>query len=130
MTLAYDYPLASILLTTLLFFLFIVWLMALWHVFGDIFRSDDMGAFAKFVWVIFVVFMPFLGVFVYLVARGDRMTQHAVENAQARDAAFQSYVQDVASPSFSEQLNQLAALRDAGTITPEEYATAKAKTLS
>ena len=92
MTLAYDYPLLGVFWSVLWFFILIVWIMALFHVFVDIFRSHDMGGFAKALWLIFVVFMPFLGVFVYLIARGNKMAEHAAAEAQKRNEANAAYV--------------------------------------
>jgi Phospholipase_D-nuclease N-terminal/Short C-terminal domain len=131
MTLAYTYPLLSVFWTMLWFFLWIVWIMALFHIFGDIFRSHDMGGFAKAMWLIFVIILPFLGVFVYLIARGNKMAEHAAERAQAQDAAMKSYVRQAAGTSGpADQLTQLAALRDAGTISAAEFESGKAKILA
>ncbi len=130
MNLAYEYPIMGAFLTMMWFFLFVVWIMILFRVFADIFRSHDMGGFAKALWIIFVIFLPFLGVLVYVLARGDNMTQHQIEDAQARDAAFQSYVKQTAGTSGpGDQLTQLAALRDSGAITAEEFEAGKAKIL-
>jgi hypothetical protein len=131
MTLAYDYPLLGAFWSLMLFFMWIVWLMALFHVFGDIFRSPDMGGFAKTVWLFFVIFMPFLGVFVYLIARGDKMAQHSADRARAQEAAMQSYVRQAAGTSGpGDQLAQLVALRDSGAITAAEFDAGKAKILA
>ena len=90
--LAYDYPVLGFFWTMLYFFVFIIWIMLLFRIFVDIFQSHDMGGFAKAVWFIFVIVLPFLGVFVYLIARGDKMAQHAAERAAAQDAAAQEYI--------------------------------------
>ena len=130
MILVYDYPLLGVFWSMLIFFLWFAWLIALFHVFGDIFRSDDMGGFAKAIWLIFVVCIPFLGVIVYLVARGGSMRRRAEADAKARDAAFQSYVKEAAGTSgVGDQLTQLATLRDSGQITAAEYESGKAKIL-
>jgi hypothetical protein len=131
MTFAYDYPLWSLMISMFWFFLLIVWIMILIHVFADIFRSHDLGGGAKALWTIFVIFLPFLGVFVYLIARGHKMTEHELESAQKQQAAFDSYVKQTASAANpADQLTQLTALRDSGAITPEEFAAGKAKILS
>ena len=128
--LAYDYPILSVFWTMLIFFFWIVWIMALFHVFADIFRSHDMGGFAKTMWLIFVIIFPFLGVFVYLLARGDEMRKHAIKDAEAQDAAMRSYVKEAAGTSGpADQLAQLASLRDSGAITPAEFEAGKAKVL-
>ncbi len=90
--LAYDYPILGFFWTFLYFFIFVIWIMLLFRIFVDIFQSHDMGGFAKALWFIFVIVLPFLGVFVYLIARGPKMTQHAMERAAAQDAAAQEYI--------------------------------------
>ena len=81
------------------FFLFFIWIWMLIVVFGDIFRSQDLSGWGKALWTIFVIVLPYLGVFVYLIARGHKMQQHTIEAAQAQDAAMRQYVQQVAAPS-------------------------------
>jgi len=132
MTLAADYPLLEVFLTILWFFLFVVWLMLLFHVIADIFRSHDMGGWAKAAWLILIFVLPILGILIYLIARGDKMSQHAVEDAQAQEAAFRSYVQETAGSSggTSDQLAQLASLRESGVITDAEFEQGKAKILA
>ena len=113
------------------FFLFFIWIWILIAVFADIFRSHDLGGFAKFLWVIFVIFMPYLGVFVYLIARGHKMQQHAVEAAQAQDAAMRGYVQSVtAGGGAAGEIARLADLRDQGVLSEAEFQQAKAKALA
>ena len=113
------------------FTLFFFWIWTVVTVFSDIFRSPDLSGWGKALWTIFVIFLPFLGVFVYLIARGKQMQQHAVDAAQQRDDHFRSYVQDVtAAPSPAGEIAQLAALRDQGVISEDEFAKAKAKALS
>ena len=84
MTFAYDYPILGVFMSMLWFFLFVIWIMILFRVFADIFRSHDMGGFAKTLWIIFVIIVPFLGVLVYVIARGDNMAKHAIEDANAQ----------------------------------------------
>jgi hypothetical protein len=110
------------------FFLFFIWIWLLISIFGDIFRSDDLSGWGKALWSIFIIFMPYLGVFVYLIARGHKMGEHAVKAAQAQDQAFRSYVKDAAGTnSPADQLAQLAALRDQGVIDDAEFARMKSK---
>ena len=80
---SYQYPILDFFLTMLYFFLFIIWIWLLITVFVDIFRSHDMGGWAKALWVIFVVILPFLGVFVYLIARGDKMHERAARKRRS-----------------------------------------------
>ena len=113
------------------FFLFFIWIMILFRVFGDIFMSHDLSGFAKVLWCIFVIFLPYLGVFVYLIARGHKMTEHAMQSAQAQDAAAREYIQSaVSAPSASDELAKLAALKADGTLTEAEFNAAKAKLLA
>jgi ABC-type multidrug transport system fused ATPase/permease subunit len=111
-------------------FLFVIWIWLLIMVFADIFRSRDMGGFAKAIWVIFVIILPFLGVFVYLIARGGKMHERAMEQAQQQDQAFQEYVQQAAgTTSAADQVAKLADLKASGAITEEEFQAGKAKVL-
>jgi ABC-type multidrug transport system fused ATPase/permease subunit len=128
--LAYTYPLLSIFWTMLEIFFFIIWIYLLFMVFVDIFRSHDMGGVAKALWVIFVIVLPFLGVFVYLIARGGKMHERAAAQAQQQQKAFDSYVQQAAGgSSTADQLSKLADLKEKGTITEAEFASEKAKLL-
>ena|SRR5436190_671623 len=133
-TVAYDYPLLGVMWTMLVFFIFFAWIMCLFHVFADIFRSHDMGGFAKFVWVLFIIIVPFLGVLVYLLARGDKMAEHRLADMQAQDQAFKQYVQQAAGSGGgggpADQLAQLASLRDQGAISEAEFQAGKAKILT
>ena len=115
------------------FFLFFIWIWLLIMVFADIFRSRDLGGFAKFLWVIFVIFVPYLGVFVYLIARGHKMGEHAAQQAAEQEAATRQYVQQVAQTSTdspADQVAKLADLRAKGSISDAEYEAAKAKALA
>lgn len=128
--LAYTYPLLSIFWTMLEFFLFFLWIWLLIVVFSDIFRSHDMGGLAKALWIIFVIIIPYLGVFVYVIARGGSMHERAAAQAQQQQKAFDSYVQQAAGgSSTADQLAKLAELKDKGTITDAEFAAEKAKIL-
>ena len=115
------------------FFLFFIWIWLLIVVFSDIFRSHDLSGWAKALWTIFVIFLPYLGVFVYLIARGGKMQSHAVQDAQAQDAAFRQYVQSAANSngrSAADEISQLVDLRNKGVISEEEFQQAKAKALA
>lgn len=131
MLLAYDFPLLSLLLSVTWFFLWVLWIMTLFHVIGDIFRSRDMGGGAKALWMAFVLFLPFLGVLTYLIVRGDNMAQHALEAQEAREAYARSYIREAAgTANVADQIAQLSAMRAEGTITDADYEAAKAKVLS
>ena len=128
--LAYTYPLLSIFWTMLEIFFFFIWIYLLFIVFVDIFRSQDMGGLAKALWVIFVIVLPYLGVFVYLIARGGKMHERAAAQARQQQKAFDSYVQQAAGgSSTADQLSKLADLKEKGTITEAEFASEKAKLL-
>jgi hypothetical protein len=127
---AYDYPLLGVFWTMLEFFLFFVWIWLLIIVFSDIFRSRDLGGFAKALWVIFVIIVPLFGVLIYLIFRGGGMQERAVERARQQDEAFRAYVQDTAaSPTPADEIAKLAELKDSGAISEEEFEAAKAKAL-
>jgi len=113
------------------FFLFFIWIWLLITVFADIFRSPDMGGGAKALWTIFVIVLPYLGVFVYLIARGHKMQEHAMAQAQAQDEAARQYIQSVAgsSTSSADEIARLADLKAKGVLTEEEFQAAKAKAL-
>src|ERR1700722_19931018 len=109
----YQYPILDFFLTMLEFFLFFIWIWLLIMVFSDIFRSHDLSGGVKAIWVIFVIVFPYLGVFVYLLARGGKMHEHAVEAAQAQGQAARAYIQNAVTTGSSEtdQLAQLANLK-------------------
>ena len=114
------------------FTMFVIWIWLLFAIFGDIFRSEDLSGWGKALWSIFVIVLPYLGVFVYLIARGHKMQEHAVARAQAQDAAMRGYVRDVAGSSSSptDELVRLAELRDKGAINEAEYQQLKAKVIT
>jgi membrane protein implicated in regulation of membrane protease activity len=128
---SYSYPLLGAFWTIFEIFLWILWFWVLIYVFIDIFRSRDLSGVAKALWFLFVLFIPLIGVLVYLIARGGKMHEHAVQEAQQQDQAFRTYVQEAAgSPSSADQLAKLADLRDRGVITPDEFEREKAKILA
>jgi ABC-type multidrug transport system fused ATPase/permease subunit len=129
--LAYDYPLLGIFWTMLWFFLFFIWIWILISIFADIFRSHDMGGFAKALWVIFVIILPFLGVLIYLIARGKGMQERSMQRAARQEEEFRGYVQEAAGSSGSaDQLSKLADLRDRGVLSDAEFEDQKSKILS
>src|ERR1700678_3526047 len=128
--LASSYPVLDAFLTILFFFLFIIWIWLLITVFMDVFRSHDMSGWAKALWVIFIIILPFLGVFVYLIARGGKMHERAAAQAAQQQKAFDDYVKKAAgSESSADQLAKLADLRKQGTITDAEFEAQKQKIL-
>src|SRR5215470_15899713 len=126
-----NYPLLNAFWTMLWFFLWILWFFLLFRVILDIFRSKDLGGWGKAGWLIFVIILPFLGVFIYLIARGRGMSDRDVEDAQARDQAMRAYVRDAAQESSpADELAKLADLRERGVISDAEFQQSKAKVLS
>lgn len=128
-----SYPLLNVFWTMFEFFLWVIWIWILIVVFMDIFRSHDLSGLAKALWFLFVLFIPLVGVLVYLIARGGSMHERAVQRAQRQDAQFRDYVQQAAADSpasTADQLTKLADLRDRGVITSEEFEREKAKLLA
>jgi hypothetical protein len=129
--LATTYPVLDFFWTLLEIFLMVLWIWLAITVFFDIFRSHDMGGLAKAVWVIFIVILPFLGILVYLIARGGKMHERAEAAAARQQTAFASYVRHAAgSTGAADQLEKLADLREKGVLTPEEFDAQKAKILA
>ena len=128
---ATDYPLLQVFLSMLYFFLFVIWIWIAIMVVVDIFRSHDLGGWGKAFWFLFVIVVPYLGVFVYLIARGGKMHERQVADATAQQKAFDEYVKQAAgSPDVAGQLEKLAGLRDQGVISAEEFESQKAKLLA
>jgi hypothetical protein len=125
-----EWAVGQVFWSMLWFFLFFLWIWLLISIFSDIFRSDDLGGWGKALWTIFVIVLPYLGVFVYLIARGHKMGERAVRTAEAQDQAARSYIQNVAATSDpASQISKLADLRDRGAIDEAEFRAAKAKIL-
>jgi hypothetical protein len=129
--LAYDFPLLALFWTMLIFFLWIIWFMLLFRVLDDILRSADLGGLAKTIWIIFVIFLPFLGVFVYVIARGRSMSQRSLDEAWFRHAAFDRYAPGTAGSRGSvDEIAKLASLRDQGVLSDAEFDAQKAQLLA
>ena len=130
MLLAADYPFLDILWTMLIFFLWIAWFWILITVFADIFRRHDTSGVGKVLWLIFVILVPFLGVFVYLIANHDGMTKRNIERAQSQQAQMDDYVRSVAtSGGAAAEIEKAKGLLDSGAITQAEFDSIKAKAL-
>jgi membrane protein implicated in regulation of membrane protease activity len=128
---SYSYPLLGAFWTILEIFLWVLWIWIVIVILIDIFRSHDLSGWAKALWFLFVLFIPLIGVLVYLIARGGSMHERAVQQAQQQDRELRAYVQDAAGPqSSADQLAKLADLRDRGVITAEEFEREKAKVLA
>ena len=128
---SYSYPLLGAFWTIFEIFLWIIWFWILITIFIDIFRSHDLNGWEKALWFLFVLFIPLIGVLVYLIARGGKMHERAVRDQQQQEQQFRTYVQETASSATpADQLAKLADLRDRGAITPEEFEREKAKILA
>jgi hypothetical protein len=129
--LAYDYPLLGIFWTMLWFFLFFIWIWILFSIFSDIFRSHDLSGWGKAGWSIFIIILPFLGILIYLIARGKGMQERSAERAAQQQQEFRGYVQNVAGSSgTADQLTKLADLKERGVLSDAEFEAEKAKVLS
>ena len=124
----------SFLLAMFEFFIFLAWFMCLWWVFSDLFRSKDIGGGAKTLWVIFIIILPFLGMFIYLIARGHGMNERAFaaqQEMQQRQAEYiKSVAGDSAGSSAADQIASAKGLLDSGAITQQEFDQMKAKALT
>ena len=128
---ANEFGTGQVLWSMLWFFMFFIWIWLLITVFSDIFRSHDIGGLAKALWTIFVIVVPYLGVFVYLIARGHKMQEHAVEAAKAQDDAARAYIQQATgtAPSTADELTRIADLKERGIIDDAEFQKLKAKAI-
>jgi Short C-terminal domain len=132
--LAYDYPVLGAFWTLLWIVLWVIWLFLLFRVIFDIFRDHDLGGWSKALWLIFVIVLPFLGVFVYIIARGQGMGERDMREAKARQDSFDAYVRDAAGSGAgggtADELTKLADLKDRGVISDAEFEQQKAKLLT
>jgi Phospholipase_D-nuclease N-terminal len=126
-----SWQVGQVVWSILWFTMFFIWIWLLITVFADIFRSHDLSGWGKALWTIFVIFLPLLGVLVYLIARGHKMQEHAVERAKAQDAAARQYIQSVVPPaSPADEIAKATKLLESGAITQAEFDAIKAKAMS
>ncbi len=130
MPLASDYPFLDVLWSMIIFFVFIIWIWLLITVFADVFRRRDIGGGMKAVWLIFVILLPYLGVFIYLIAEHDGMADRSMAQMQQAKAQQDEYIKSVAGTSATDQIAQAKGLLDSGTISQAEFDALKAKALS
>jgi hypothetical protein len=124
--LAEDFGTGQVVWSLLWFVVFFIWIWLAIGVFSDIFRSHDLSGAAKMLWVVFIVVLPYLGVLAYLLARGGKMHEHAIERVNAADAAARRYIKRVAS-SPADEIAKLASLRSSGVIDDAEFERLKAR---
>ena len=133
MLIAADYPFLDVFWTMILFFLWVAWIWVLVIIIMDLFRRHDTSGWVKALWIIVLIFLPFLGVLVYLIVNGSGINKRNLEQAQASQAQFKEYVQSVATESGSGHASELAKakeLLDSGAINQAEYDQLKAKALA
>ena len=114
-------PLLDLFWTTLLIFGWVLWFMLLFRVYGDLFSRDDIGGGAKAGWVVFTLLVPFLGVFVYLIAQGRGMGERALRRMEDQRVASDAYIRSVAAQTEDQQLAKARELLSSGAITPDEF---------
>ena len=132
MILVTDYPLGGILWTMVVFFFWIIWIWLLITVFADIFRRQDLGGGGKTLWIIFVIILPYLGVFIYLITQGRHMAERSVSEAASSQAAFDAHVKSVAGSGggAAAEIEKAKTLLDSGTISQAEFDAIKQKALA
>jgi hypothetical protein len=129
--LAADYPFLDVLWTMLIFFAWIIWFWLLITVFADLFRRHDIGGGMKTLWIIFVILLPFLGVFIYLISQGSGMAERNVKGIQAQQAQADAYIKSVAaSGGAADEIDKAKKLLDSGAITQAEFDAIKTKALA
>jgi putative oligomerization/nucleic acid binding protein/phospholipase D-like protein len=129
--LAADYPFLDILWTMLIFFAWVIWFWLLITVFADLFRRHDIGGGMKTLWIIFVILLPFLGVFIYLISQGKSMAERNVKGMQAQQAQLDAHIKSVASSGgAADEIDKAKKLLDSGAITQTEFDAIKAKALA
>ena len=129
---AADYPFLDVLWTLLIFFLWVMWFWLLIGIIGDVFRRRDIGGGKKFVWLVFLLFVPFLGALVYVLTNSDGMAERNLERAQAGRAEFDAYVRETAGGAggAAAEIDKAKQLLDSGAITQAEFDAIKAKALA
>ncbi len=131
MILAYDYPFLGVFWSMLVFFVWVSWFVLLFRVIGDIFSRRDIGGGAKVLWLIFVIVLPFLGVFVYLIANNDEMTKRTLDRAQAQQQQMDDYIRSTATAGgAAAEIDKAKQLLDSGAITQVEFDAIKQKALA
>jgi len=126
-----DYTFGQALLTVLEIFVFAAWLMVLFTIIGDLFRDHGMSGWGKAAWIIFLIFVPFLGTLIYLIARGHGMRERALAERQEAQQEFDAYVRQASGGgSAADELAKVAKLHDEKKLSDEEFERAKAKIVS
>ena len=124
------YTFGDVIWSMIVFFLWILWFWMLFSILGDLFSRHDISGWAKTGWCIFVIVLPFLGIFVYLIAEGHGMALRAADRAQAQQAQMADYVRSVSATGSADEIAKAKGLLDSGAITQAEFDTIKAKALA
>jgi hypothetical protein len=129
---AADYPFLDVLWSMFVFFAFVIWIWLLITVFSDIFRRHDVSGWGKAGWIVLLIVLPYLGVFIYLIANGKGMAERRIKDASAAQAQFDSYVRDVASEGggAAAEIERAKQLLDSGAIDQQEFNAIKQKALA
>ena len=131
MVLAADYPLLDVIWSMLVFFAWVIWFWLLIIVFGDLFSRHDVSGWGKAGWMVLLIFLPYLGVFIYMIAQGARMAERKAQQSQAARAEFDDYVKSVAAPGgAAAEIEKARQLLDSGAITQPEFDALKAKAIA
>ncbi len=131
MLFAADYPFLNVFWTMILFFCWVAWIWVLVGVVIDLFRRDDASGWLKALWLVCLIFVPFLGVLAYVIVNGHDMSRRSMERTQASQARFDGYVQSVSKNGGpAGEIEKAKSLLDSGAITPAEYDSLKAKALA
>jgi hypothetical protein len=131
LVLAADYPFLDVFWTMLVFFLWVAWIWLLFTIFGDVFRRHDISGWAKTAWIVFVILLPFLGVFVYLITQNAGITERNLERARAQREQFDGYVRQTAGAGgAASEIEKAKQLLDSGAITQAEFEAIKQKALA
>jgi len=126
-----EFGTGQVLWSMLWFTLFFFWIWTVVMVFSDIFRSDDLSGWGKALWSLFVIFLPFLGVFVYLIARGSEMRSHAMQQSAYQEQQYRAQIRDAAgTSSAASEVARLAELHQQGVLDDTEFQQAKARALA
>ena len=126
-----DFGLWDVIVSTFWFMLLLAWIWLIISILGDIFRDRELSGGGKAMWTVFLIFLPWVGAVIYLIARGGSMNERTVQAAQANEERMRAYVREAAgTKSVADQLTELAELRDNGVITGAEYDQARVKVLS
>lgn len=125
-----DVSFGDLLLTVFEIFLFVIWIWILFTIIGDLFRDHEMSGWAKALWIVFLVFIPYIGMLVYLIARGSGMRERALQAQSEAKHHMDSYIQQQAHASPADELHKLNDLKEKGALSSEEFDRAKAKLLA